>query len=105
MKSHLGVLVSDILFQDPELQLEALTRGPVGQFMYSIAMSNAYGNLELRLKLRASMRRQAVLAQIHRRALLLLASLVENGSNVCIMEFPAGVVISQDIPTRPSDPA
>ena len=66
------VLVSDILILDPELLHEVLTRGPVGQPMYSIAMLNAYGNLELRLKLRASIRRQAVLAQIHRRALALL---------------------------------
>ena len=69
--SHLGVLVSDFLILDPELLHEVLTRCPVGQHMYFIAMLNVC-NLELRLKLRASMRRQTLLAQIHRRALLLL---------------------------------
>ena len=50
-----GILVSDILILvlGPELLHEVLTRSPVGQPTYSM---NAC-NLELRLKLRASMRR------------------------------------------------
>ena len=94
-----------ILILDPELPHEALTRSPVGQPTYSM---NAC-NLELRLKLRASIRRQTLLAQIHRRALLLLASLVENGSNVrtyvsWISELELEFRRTYR-PTRPSDPA